>query len=510
MLCFRLRAPLACAVVCPIAAFLMESHDARACGACFHSPPPPSQVVDTSLVTDHRMAFSVSQTQSVLWDQIRYTGAPINFAWVLPIRAGARVELSSDAWLAALDASTRTVITGPTPACGGSAPTQYEGSGGGCMGSASGSAPLAAEEIVDASTPTVQVISQSVVGPYQAVTVHSSQGEALGAWLVANGYDVPPALQPTIDAYTSAGFDFIALKLAPGEGVQAMQPVRVVTPGADLTLPLRMVAAGIGAHVGLELYVVSEGRYHPQNFPDATIDFTKLAWDPHGDISNYSTLMQNALATNGGTGWLTESSGPADLGTFPSGAVNPGLAFAYGSTCVPSLPTCSVLPDAGAGDVQGPSGTGSPALAMCSSEVSCDDLAVGMNGIQSNLWVTRLRADLPAAALATDLILEATASQTSVTNMHSTQKYTDPSYNPCGGTNAGTTSRGSGQGESCAIRTKASARARYANLAELSFGGALMALALRRRRGKTRPRSREDRGDNHEYGRESRAPGKPR
>jgi hypothetical protein len=345
--------------------------------------------------------------------------------------------------------------------------------------------------------------------------VRSSQGEALGAWLVANGYDVPPALQPTIDAYTAAGFDFIALKLAPGEGVQAMQPVRVVTPGADLTLPLRMVAAGIGAHVGLELYVVSEGRYHPQNFPDATIDFTNLAWDPHADISNYSTLVQSALATSGGTGWLTESSGPADLGTFPSGAVNPGLAFAYASTCVPSLPTCSVPLDAGAGDAQGGSGTGSPALAMCSSEVSCDDLAVAMNGIQTNLWVTRLRADLPAAALATDLILEATASQTSVANMHSTQKYTDPSYNPCGGTNAGTTSRGgAGQGSSCAIRTNESARARYAQVAELSFGGALMALALRRRRpslrGKMRAKSKEDRGDTHEYGRESQAPGKPR
>src|SRR5579859_2090709 len=111
MLCFRLRAPLACAAACPVAAFLLESQDALACGACFHSPPP-TQVIDTSLVTDHRMAFSVSQTQTVLWDQIRYSGNPTNFAWVLPIRAGARVELSSDAWLAALDASTRTVITG--------------------------------------------------------------------------------------------------------------------------------------------------------------------------------------------------------------------------------------------------------------------------------------------------------------------------------------------------------------------------------------------------------------
>jgi hypothetical protein len=487
MLCFRLRAPLACAVACPVVAFFVQSHDALACGACFHSPPPPSQVIDTSLVTDHRMAFSISQTQSVLWDQIRYSGTPTNFAWVLPIRAGARVELSSDAWLAALDASTRTVITGPTPACGGSAPTQYEGGGGGCGfgASAAESAAPASTDFADASTPTVQVISQSVVGPYQAVTVRSSQGEALGAWLVANGYEVPPALQPTIDAYTAAGFDFIALKLAPGEGVQAMQPVRVVTPGAGLTLPLRMVAAGIGSHVGLELYVVSEGRYHTQNFPDATVDFTKLAWDPHNDISNYSDLVQKALATNGGTAWLTESSAPADLSAFPSSTVNPGLALAYESTCVPSVPTCNAIVDAGAGEVQ--SGGAAAALAMCTSQVSCDDLAVAMNGIQGNLWVTRLRADLPAAALATDLVLEATSSQTTVANMHTTQKYTDPNYSPCAATNAGASNANgnSAQGSSCTVRAK-SRRARYAGVAELSFGSALLALTLRRRRRRLR------------------------
>ena len=484
MLCFRLRAPLACVLALPIAGLLFEDHDALACGACFHSPPP-TQVIDTSLVTDHRMAFSISQTQTVLWDQIQYSGSPTDFAWVLPIRAGARVELSSDAWLAALDASTRTVITGPTPSCGGAAPTQYEGSGGGC--GSSFSSPEAAESlpsIADASTPTVQVISQSVVGPYQAVTVHSSQGEALGAWLVANGYEVPPALQPTIDAYTSAGFDFIALKLAPGEGVQAMQPVRVITPGAGLTLPLRMVAAGIGATVGLELYVVTEGRYHTQSFPDATVDFTQLAWDPYNDISNYSTLVQSALAANGGRGWLTEASGPADLGAFSSGGVNPGLAFAYASTCVPSMPTCSAPVDAGVGDAQSAIGAASPMLDMCTTQVSCDDLVVASTGIQGNLWVTRLRADLPASALTADLVLEATALQIPVANLHTTEKYTDPSYNPCAGADAGTTSANasSGQGSSCTIRTKDSPRMRYAYAVELSFGSALVVLALRRRR----------------------------
>jgi hypothetical protein len=39
-------------------------------------------------------------------------------------------------------------------------------------------------------------------------------------------------------------FDFIALRLRPQCSQRAMKPVRIITPGADPTLPLRMVAAG--------------------------------------------------------------------------------------------------------------------------------------------------------------------------------------------------------------------------------------------------------------------------
>jgi len=60
--------------------------------------------------------------------------------------------------------------------------------------------------------------------------------------------------------------------------VRAMRPVRVVTPGADPSLPLRMVAAGVGQSVGLTLYVLGEGRYQAQNFPNAIVDEKKLVW----------------------------------------------------------------------------------------------------------------------------------------------------------------------------------------------------------------------------------------
>jgi hypothetical protein len=567
---------------------VLEARDARACGGCFHEQRPVS-VVDTSFVTDHRMAFSMSPAQTVLWDQVRFSGNPKDFAWVLPVKPGARIELSHDEWIAALDASTQTVITGPAaPNCGRGAPTEYESGGGGCGfgGFSSGNATTTTSVDAGAGTSQVQVISQQVVGPYDAVTVRSSQGDALGDWLRANGYALPASIQPTVDAYASAGFDFIALKLAPAAGVQAMRPVRVVTPGADPTLPLRMVAAGVGAHVGLELYVLSEGRYHPANFPDATIDFTQLAWDPNAGRSNYTELMQQSLAAGDGTGWLTESSQVANM--FTVSGPNPGLAFAYQSTCqtqvfVPACPngggggpaatdaatatgvmTSTATDAATATDVMsaaesatatsaesgvdamfetdaapasdaiasgegGPAGDASPVEDSAAATVDagdgapvgqasssgapgtggvtcappmvhpCDDLSVAMTGITpGNLWVTRLRADFPSTALSSDLVLEATAGQTPVSNRHTTNVYTIRNYNPCApasssGASASSTSSSSPSSPSpagCACRSIESRRDRYSDAILLSMGAAAFALSLRRRRARVVTRGR--------------------
>ena len=65
------------------------------------------------MVTGHRMAFAVSPTRTVLWDQIQYSGSPATFAWVLPVGAGAYIELSNDAWFETLDAATTAQVLSP-------------------------------------------------------------------------------------------------------------------------------------------------------------------------------------------------------------------------------------------------------------------------------------------------------------------------------------------------------------------------------------------------------------
>ena len=68
-----------------------SEREARACGGCI---PPPTEI--ESIITDEKMILSISKDQTTLFDEIRYSGSPSSFAWVLPIRGTATVGLSAD------------------------------------------------------------------------------------------------------------------------------------------------------------------------------------------------------------------------------------------------------------------------------------------------------------------------------------------------------------------------------------------------------------------------------
>ena len=461
---------------------LTNVRDAEACGGCFH--PPPSTVITTgtettsSVVTDHRMVFKVSQNETILWDQVRYTGAPEEFAWVLPVREGAKVELSRDEFIASLDAMTKTTVKGPTRVCRDPNATSTQGFGGGgfnegsdessgCGTSDTASFASAGPRNANAGTggsvdagasaenEKVEVVSQDVIGPYQAVTLHAKNGEGISEWLTANKFQIPDNVKPTIEAYTKEGFDFIALRLRPGAGVQAMRPVRVVTPGADTSLPLRMVAAGIGAKVGLTLWVIAEGRYQAQNFSNGVVDEASIKWDAKASKSNLATLETDILTSNGNRTWLTEASSTQ---SFTGNYVDTTIGAAFGnkpkSLYQAYMQACSIrapheepcdptaLPDndgqpTGSVDGGAPSsdaGTPKPpnkCMKIVSGCEGYDDLEVASRGLYGGeAWVTRMRADLPATALNDDFRLAAT-SQTPVESAHTTNTYLDPNDDPC-------------------------------------------------------------------------------
>jgi hypothetical protein len=203
---------------------------------------------------------------------------------------------------------------------------------------------------------------------------------------------------------------------------------------------------GVGAKVGITLWVVSEGRYHTANFPDAPIDFEKLIWDSSQTRSNYQELSLKAMATGDGRGFITEYADRptvAVTGAIPQQGMlgNPGLGDAYATTCKvdpkqppwqdaeAGAPSDAGDPDAGADPDAGDEDAGADPDAGDGGVVAhkppswtpkqCDDLKIATGELhQGDVWITRLRANLPREALAATLHLEASPDQSRFDNVH--------------------------------------------------------------------------------------------
>ena len=402
-------------------------HQARACGGCFH---PPTQTV--SDITDERMLLSVSSTQTTLYDQIQYSGSPTSFAWVLPIHGTVTVGLSADVLFNTIDTLTATQINPPpqncpSPNCNFNA------------GFASGSGSSSGGGLAALEPPSVMVLAQANVGPYSTVQLHSNDSTALDTWLTQNGFNIPAAVQPILDQYVKEGFDFLAMKLLPNQGVQAMRPVRVTMPGASLSLPLRMASVGTGAVTGITIWVVADGRYEPQNFPFFHIEDTQLVWDWSTNISNYTTLRAQNEANSKNAAWELESSIYVNEQIIKSVILGGGQYYGNGpSSSLPVDATHDYLP---IGSQDGGVSVGD-AGSESAEQVRDDDINTLFTGLNANtVRITRIRSDIAQNAMTKDFLLQAAADQSEVSNVRNVTEavnLTCPIYDGCNVIGSGT------------------------------------------------------------------------
>jgi MYXO-CTERM domain-containing protein len=368
----KLPALLGLVLAAPLVTAALPIEEAQACGGCF------VQQSENTQVSGHRMVLSISSTQTTLWDQITYDGDPTEFAWVLPIKGQVEIGTSSDLLFGVLESATTVELYSPQINC----PTGNCPSAGGDFGSEGATG-------AGGGSGGVTVIAQEVVGPYETVQLQSTDPNALNLWLANNGYSIPADVQPVISAYVSEGFNFLALRLAPGQGVDSMRPVRITSTGASAQLPLRMVAAGTGAVTPISLWIVGEGRYEPQNFPSFKIDESQLVWDWDNATSNYRSLREAGFASTNGAGWLLDAAEP------------------YGSWVF------SQLVDQATYDAQG-SGYADDAgeNAVANAEADVAHLLAGID--ESSLWISHMYAELQRPALGSDLNLAASRDQSTI------------------------------------------------------------------------------------------------
>jgi hypothetical protein len=409
------RAALAMSVGVAVVSFAVAGErPASACGGCFQ---PPSQTA--SDITDELMLLSVSPAQTTLYDQIKYAGNPASFAWVLPIHGTVDVGLSADVLFASVDAITQTTIQSPTPNCPVPAGCHaYPSAGSQSNGSSKddGANPGYGGPT---TTPPVMVVKSENVGPYETVQLSTTDPNALDTWLATNGYAIPAGEQSTLAAYVSEGFNFLAMKLQPGQGVQSMRPVRVTMTGASLALPLRMAAIGTGATVGITIWVVADGRYEPQNFPYFRIEDSELVWDFQTSSSNYTTLRQQHEQALGGKGWEVESSLSVDEELVTSVVLSGGQYYGPGTGLgtAPSDASQDYLP------ITNPDGS----IAQTADQVRSLDVQTLFSGLVGpTARFTRIRSDISHAAMTTDFVLEASPDQSEVTNLRLPTRYINP------------------------------------------------------------------------------------
>jgi hypothetical protein len=410
------RSKLALGVATAVSAVTFAGErQASACGGCFQ---PPNQTV--SDITDERMLLTVSGGQSTLYDQIKYSGSPSSFAWVLPIHGTVTVGLSADVLFNSIDAVTTTQINPPPQNCPSpncALPQNAATSGAGSSGSSSGGGG------------GVTVLAAANVGPYATVQLHSTSSTALDNWLTQNGYNIPTAVQPILDAYVKEGSDFLAMKLLPNQGVQSMRPVRVTTPGAGLSLPLRMASIGTGAVTGITIWVVADGRYEPQNFQFFHIEDSQLVWDWASYTSNYTTLRVQKESASKNAAWEIESSIAVNQQVIKNTIMNGGYYYGNGlssSGGVAVDASQDYLPvgsaDAGAGYES-------------ADQVRDDDintLFAGLTG--STVRITRIRSDIAQTAMTNDFVLQASTDQSELSNVRNVTQsvnLTCPIYDGC-------------------------------------------------------------------------------
>jgi hypothetical protein len=355
------------------------------------------------------MLLSVSQTQTTLYDQIQYSGNPSSFAWVLPIHGTVNVGLSADVLFDSVDTLTATTIVSPPSSC--PSPPQC---GGGALYNSSG--PTAAGASAEADAGTVVVTKAQNVGPYATVQLHSTTPTALENWLSQNGFQVPTEVQPIIAEYVTEGFDFLAMKLLPNQGVQAMRPVRVTMQGATLSLPLRMAAIGTGVTVGITIWVVSDGRYEPQNFPFFHVDDSELVWDWSASSSNYTTLRSQHEAALNGKGWEIESSLSLAEQTIQNVILSGGTYYGGGGYSGP-------VQSSDASEDYLPITAADGSVTETADQVRTDDITALFAGMNPpNVTVTRIRSDISHAAMTTDFVLQASADQSELSNVRNVTK----------------------------------------------------------------------------------------
>jgi hypothetical protein len=383
-----------------VLASLAGSAEAHAMGAIISSP------AGASAATQVRVAVSSTGTRTSRWASIHVHGQAATFAWVVPVKSNAFVDLASDAWLEALEDATAPRVIPPyqSPPCG----------------------PGGVEVEGNLSHLVTTAPDASTIAP-DAATLAST----LAAW----GLSVPGELAPLVDAAGAEGDSFLVLRYSSATADVVTRTVRIVDGSADV-LPLGWTS-GPGS-IEVVAYAFTNGGASVGT-EALSLPASAVLWTSAG-TSTYAAARDALLGATPGA-WLIETAGP---GPVFEGQVTPvpvpslasayfTLASTYGDA-TQSAPGCN-------GAAAAVSTSASPVAVACAAgslakgaDATCDevvestdvspdalrcggvsdDLALALSGLTpSTAWVTRARSVVESPVPGDDAPIAASAAEAS-------------------------------------------------------------------------------------------------
>jgi hypothetical protein len=250
---------------------------------------PPDQPVAIAWA---RVAIAVGDGRTMRWAQVSVTSGPSGFAWLIPVEPGARIDLTTDAWLDALDAATVPVVLPPAFA-------------------SSCEVALTPEITPSRATP-------STLNPTLAHVAFDLP--TLTAFVSASGFEIGSDLQKGLESTFAAGEAILMLTYA-GGGSVPVRTLRVADTG-PATLPFALTGSSSLGPIEVSAFTLA-GSEEEAGLPPLVLPGGSILWLASGQ-SNYDDEVASLLASSGGTSWFNQSASPAVL--FRPNAITPSLA----------------------------------------------------------------------------------------------------------------------------------------------------------------------------------------
>ncbi len=268
---------------------LMIVPGVTACGGLFCQNTPVDQLAE-------RIIFTVNKNDTITaYVQINYTGEAHDFSWVVPVPSVPKVDVAEIASFDELSNLTAPIFMPPLmPSCA--------------------AIPVPSMSMSDsAGNGGVQVLASGTAGPYAYDVVTSSEPTELIMWLRKNKYRITEEMEPLVKAYTDEGLIFLAMKLQPNEGTQAIQPVVMTYKGVHPMIPLRLTAVAANPNMNIITWILADKQAVPTNYAHPTVDNKNIRYSfGSSDGTNYLQVVDQTVDLYQGRAFITEYAGASE------------------------------------------------------------------------------------------------------------------------------------------------------------------------------------------------------